>query len=88
MKDNFPIGLVQIAQGEKFRRQGINYFENIYPMCSLFSLSLADEYDTRCYFNVRSKADISQLNLPQSKVAQYHNNIVTFWMTDCAGAAI
>ena len=22
-------------------------------------------YDTRCYFNVRSKADISQLNLPQ-----------------------
>ena len=23
-------------------------------------------YDTRCYFNVRSKADISQLNLPQA----------------------
>ena len=22
------------------------------------------EYDTRCYFNVRSKADISQLDLP------------------------
>jgi len=22
-------------------------------------------YDTRCYFNVRSKADMSQLNLPQ-----------------------
>jgi len=22
-------------------------------------------YDTRCYFNVRSKADISQLNLPK-----------------------
>ena len=21
-------------------------------------------YDTRCYFNVRSKADVSQLNLP------------------------
>ena len=21
-------------------------------------------YDTRCYFNVRSKADMSQLNLP------------------------
>ena len=21
-------------------------------------------YDTRCYFNMRSKADISQLNLP------------------------
>jgi len=30
-------------------------------------LSLHDSalrYDTRCYFNVRSKADISQLNLP------------------------
>jgi len=24
-------------------------------------------YDTRCYFNVRSKADISQLNLPQGE---------------------
>ena len=23
-------------------------------------------YDTRCYFNVRSKADISQLNLPHT----------------------
>jgi len=25
---------------------------------------IAIRYDTRCYFNVRSKADISQLNLP------------------------
>jgi len=25
-------------------------------------------YDTRCYFNVRSKADISQLNLPHGKL--------------------
>ena len=23
-----------------------------------------DRYDTRCYFNVRSKANMSQLNLP------------------------
>jgi len=23
-----------------------------------------DRYDTRCYFNVRSKADMSRLNLP------------------------
>jgi len=31
-----------------------------------FSVALPWEllYDTRCYFNVRSKADISQLNLP------------------------
>ena len=27
-------------------------------------LSITKRYDTRCYFNVRSKADISQLNLP------------------------
>jgi len=26
-------------------------------------------YDTRCYFNVRSKANISQLNLPHGKTA-------------------
>ena len=26
--------------------------------------SSLNRYDTRCYFNVRSKADISQLNLP------------------------
>ena len=26
--------------------------------------SVAIRYDTRCYFNVRSKADMSQLNLP------------------------
>ena len=25
-------------------------------------------YDTRCYFNVRSKADMSQLNLPHGNV--------------------
>jgi len=30
----------------------------------LHSLSFTIRYDTRCYFNVRSKADISQLNLP------------------------
>jgi len=27
-------------------------------------LSVATRYDTRCYFNVRSKADMSRLNLP------------------------
>jgi len=29
-------------------------------------------YDTRCHFNVRSKADISQLNLPHG--AKFHQN--------------
>jgi len=28
-----------------------------------------DIYDTRCYFNERSKADISQLNLPHGKMS-------------------
>jgi len=28
------------------------------------AVGLAIRYNTRCYFNVRSKADISQLNLP------------------------
>ena len=28
------------------------------------AILLAIRYDTRCYFNVRSKADISQLDLP------------------------
>ena len=31
---------------------------------SLDKLNNLLRYDTRCYFNVRSKADISQLNLP------------------------
>jgi len=32
-------------------------------------------YDTRCYFNVRSKADISQLNLPHGVSLIYHTLI-------------
>jgi len=35
------------------------------------SLSLVIRYDTRCYFNVRSKADISQLNLPHGVMSEY-----------------
>jgi len=30
----------------------------------LQQISKQIRYDTRCYFNVRSKADMSQLNLP------------------------
>jgi len=33
-------------------------------MLLLFSSSI--RYDARCYFNVRSKADMSRLNLPHS----------------------
>ena len=28
------------------------------------SIRMTEDRDTRCYFNVRSKADMSQLNLP------------------------
>ena len=34
--------------------------------------SYAIRYDTRCYFNVRSKADISQLNLPHGSLIYRH----------------
>jgi len=34
------------------------------PNDSLWGRLDTIRYDTRCYFNVRSKADISQLNLP------------------------
>jgi len=33
-------------------------------MSSLLWICAADAVDTRCYFNVRSKADMSRLNLP------------------------
>ena len=35
-----------------------------FPIASSFTCVDTIRYDTRCYFNVRSKADISQLNLP------------------------
>ena len=34
-----------------------------------FHLLYTIRYDTRCYFNVRSKADISQLNLPHGSLS-------------------
>jgi len=37
-------------------------------------------YDTRCYeyFNVRSKADISQLNLPHGRLSDARNDITAY----------
>ena len=35
----------------------------IMPLFALATRRICHKYDTRCYFNVRSKADISQLNL-------------------------
>ena len=39
----------------------VRSFFSLYVQCAM---SLAIRYDSRCYFNVRSKADMSQLNLP------------------------
>ena len=36
----------------------------------------AIRYDTRCYFNVRSKADISQLNLPHGRRVDLCKNVM------------
>jgi len=44
---------------EKLRREGFAEKEGFKP-----GMKDTIRYDTRCYFNVRSKADISQLNLP------------------------
>ena len=38
-------------------------------------------YETRCYFNVRSKADISELNLALRDTAKYfEENVVSIWL--------
>ena len=37
-----------------------------YPGLISYSQRSAIRYDTKSYFNVRSKADISQLNLPHA----------------------
>jgi len=36
-------------------------------------------YDTRCYFNVRSKANMSQLNLPMRDISFSLTALLTFW---------
>ena len=53
--------------------------------CHCHTLSLAPvksrlvlRYDTRCYFNVRSKADISQLNLPNLVPATGRGEVVRY----------
>jgi len=37
-------------------------------------------YDTRCYFNVRSKADISQLNLPHGSDRATHLTVIYIYI--------
>ena len=35
---------------------------------------ITNKYDTRCYFNVRSKANMSQLNLPHARHVPAENS--------------
>ena len=47
--------------GESIRRGDLTVGE---PTWQRLDLSATIRYDTRCYFNVRTKANMSQLNLP------------------------
>jgi len=53
--------------------------------CSLrapgVSRCITIRYDTRCYFNVRSKADISQLNLPHCCLSSMSRGRINRWPT-------
>ena len=54
------------------------HMEQLMPLpliVSCFSI----RYDTRCYFNVLSKADISQLNLPHGLIHIQFRFVLPFW---------
>ena len=57
--------LVQLGQDQVRRSYTQKFMVTgyIFPKW-LVLIQLDIRYDTRCYFNVRSKADMSQLNLP------------------------
>jgi len=48
------------------------------PLEAFYPHSKTIRYDTRCYFNVRSKADMSQLNLPHVE-DNYVVVVAKFW---------
>ena len=51
----------------------LEVFSSLFWICTMFPT--LRRYDTRCYFNVRSKADISRLNLPDT-----HSSQVLCWV--------
>jgi len=75
-----PISLCWLLKPLRFVvHAGIGIFYNdLWQIYSIQDLCVIKLYDTRCYFNVRSKADISQLNLPHGKTAK----IGLFLMTE------
>ena len=54
----FSIPSQEIGLGERLRNDLFRVDRDVKPELN------AIRYDTRCYFNVRSKANTSQLNLP------------------------
>jgi len=61
------------------RQQDPNNKKNVASIWLKEPLSL--RYETRCYFNVRSKADISELNLALRDTAKYiEENVVSIWL--------
>jgi len=57
-----PLSLTHEISSKCFRRPVNLLFAFSVVKLKIFSDTI--RYDTRCYFNVRSKAGISQLNLP------------------------
>ena len=57
-----------------FNEKSSGTYSNLVRDCghSLSAALTTIRYDTRCYFNVRSKADISQLNLLHKKLNLPH----------------
>jgi len=54
---------VHLADGKQRLRGGVSDRRHLHPLRSTNPRNTI-RYDTRCYFNVRSKANMSQLNLP------------------------
>ena len=50
-------------RGNQSINKSVNFYSGLSGAAAARTTSWI-RYDTRCYFNVRSKADISQLNLP------------------------
>jgi len=72
-------GLLGFTQNQSTKRLTISHAATVDDVTSTFDL----RYDTRCYFSVRSKADMSQLNLPHGNYTS-HDIILTNIITHCS----
>jgi len=55
---------LRTGRGSDLLRHGLNCHYGVVDGAINESKTDRTRYDTRCYFNVRSKADMSQINLP------------------------